>query len=210
MVLCLWLSNCSKISNFDAFVKAPQNLLKNPNKAQITRENISTLPYASIAAKIHSSNPSRIILGQILGNQLFWYSAEKEVLVTEFGRVVRSFGLEHDLLGLRFSDDSAHLHLHQLQKPLKITYFLDLNRKNLQNLMAEAVYSLVKPEKITIYDITYDTLKISEKVYVKEIDWRFENIYWVHVQDGYVWKSIQHLHPKLDPIEISVLKRLTP
>ncbi|MDP1724236.1 MAG: YjbF family lipoprotein [Alphaproteobacteria bacterium] len=240
------LSACSKTN-----LNTPQSFFKN-NKAQITRESISKLPYASLAAKIHSNTPSLIILGQILNDQLFWYSSEKEVLVTRYGRVVRSYGLEHNLWGLRdtlplsncggrqisefamlkyeeyvplahlsssyphseivrvYQDDIFKAGLHTIKKPLQRTFELDLNRKAKQNLKAIATYSIVKPESIIIYEMNYDTLKISEKVHVKDINWHYENFYWVDPKTGFMWKSIQHLHPKLDPIEVNVLKRVAP
>lgn len=166
------------------------------------------LPYASIAAKIHSNAPSRLILGQGIDDQLFWYSSEKEVLVTEYGRITKTHGLKADLLRLDLRNAPVFkTGLHKIEEPLKIQYKMDLNKKNLQNVKAEAILKREKQEIITLYDIPYQTYKISEKVNVPEINWSYENTYWVHIENGFVWKSKQYLHPKLDPIEYSVLKQ---
>lgn len=207
----VFLSACNQQNKLGSLLKAPESFLKHNHKAQITRETISKLPYASLAAKIHSNTPSLIILGQILNDQFFWYSSEKEVLITHYGRIIRSYGLKHNIWGLRASqNDVFKAGLHTIQKPLQQTFTLDLDRKAKQNLRAIATYSLVKHESITIYDINYDTVKISEKVYIKDINWYYENFYWVDQKTGFIWQSIQHLHPKLDPIEINVLKRVAP
>lgn len=207
--LCILISACSQQNKIGSFLNAPQSLFKNNTKAQITRESISKLPYASLAAKIHSDTASLIILGQILNDQLFWYSAEKEILMTHYGRIIRSYGLHHNLWGLRDTENNIFkTGLHTIKKPYYSTFELDLNRKAKQNLKAEAIYTVIKPEPIIIYEITYHTLKISEKVHVKNINWYYENFYWVDPQTGFIWQSKQHLHPKLDPILTSVLKRI--
>lgn len=204
--ICVLLNACNQTT-----LNAPQSFFKNNLKAQITRESITKLPYASLAAKIHSKTPSLIILGQVLNDQLFWYSSEKEVLVTRYGQITRTYGLKHNLWGLRVNhEDIFKTGLHTLKEPRQITFEIDLNRKAKQNLSAIATYSIVKPETITIYEMTYDTLKISEKVHVKDINWHYENFYWIDSKTGFIWKSIQHIHPKLDPIHIDVLKRIAP
>lgn len=202
------LANCSKIDQFASLFPGGQNLFKNKNKAEINRENITKLPYASLSAKIHSDTPSRLVLGQGMGNQLFWYSSEKEVIVTECGRIVRTHGLQHDLLRIDLGNNPYFQEgLHKIEHAVKAEYKIDLNHKNLQNLNAIAYINRIKLETITIYEIPYETYRISEKVTVPEINWQFENLYWVHVEDGFIWKSKQNIHPELQPIEYSVLKR---
>ena len=47
---------------------------------------------------------------------------------------------------------------------------------------------------------------VSEKISSEEISWYEENSYWIDSKD-FVWKSIQHISPRLPPIYIEVTKK---
>ena len=65
---------------------------------------------------------------------------------------------------------------------------------------------IVERQKIVILDLDFDTILIREKSSARAVNWKFENLYWVDIYDGFVWKSRQHFVRGLPPMEIEVLK----
>ena len=41
----------------------------------------------------------------------------------------------------------------------------------------------------------------------KQIRWEKKNLFWIDPSDHFVWKSIQHISPKLPPFILQVTKR---
>ena len=61
-------------------------------------------------------------------------------------------------------------------------------------------------ETIEIADIKFDTTVYVEECRAKELDWSFENKYWVGRENGIIWRSVQHLHPNVPAVNLQVLK----
>jgi len=62
-------------------------------------------------------------------------------------------------------------------------------------------------EMIEILELTYDVVRVREVGSAPLLDWRFENTYWASRDNGFVWKSVQHLVPELGPVELEILKK---
>ena len=50
-------------------------------------------------------------------------------------------------------------------------------------------------------------LLLEETISNKQIRWEKKNLFWIDPSDHYVWKSIQHISPKLPPFILQVTKR---
>ncbi|MDE2184890.1 MAG: YjbF family lipoprotein [Alphaproteobacteria bacterium] len=63
------------------------------------------------------------------------------------------------------------------------------------------------PETISILGKDIHTRRIDESCRSDDsLDWSFRNVFWVDPETGLVWRSIQHVNPKLDAVEIDVLR----
>ena len=47
---------------------------------------------------------------------------------------------------------------------------------------------------------------IEERIYASDIAWKEINKYWLD-DENFVWKSIQHISPKLPPIRLEITKK---
>jgi len=61
-------------------------------------------------------------------------------------------------------------------------------------------------KSISILGTKLDTLVVIETCQSRELGWEFINKFWVGNQSGFVWRSEQRIHPKLDPIVIEIFR----
>jgi len=63
-------------------------------------------------------------------------------------------------------------------------------------------------ETIIILDRPLRTLRSEEACtsQSENLHWSFRNLYWTDPQTGLIWRSIQTINPRLDPLEIEVLR----
>ena len=55
------------------------------------------LPHASIAVRQKGRQRSLLILGRVSGDELHWVSADRGILITRHGRLIRTVGFTDDL-----------------------------------------------------------------------------------------------------------------
>jgi hypothetical protein len=50
------------------------------------------------------------------------------------------------------------------------------------------------------------TTQVDEECRSDQLDWTFTNSYWIAPQSGLIWRSVQYVSPKLDPLTVRVLR----
>ena len=164
------------------------------------------MPYASMGVRLGTGPQIMIILAGDAGGQQLWTSAAKIAMTTQNGRIVRTAGFGHDLGGyyvwrcLRRGEwFAAQTRALASRFPGSQTVF----RSDPVPGQAEA-----GEETIAILGKDIRTLRIDESCSSQssQLDWSFENTYWVDPANGLVWRSIQHVHPQLDAIETEILR----
>ncbi len=173
----------------------------------IKREVVSKLPYASISAKIGIGPRSLLILWRREHDDLHWISADRAIIVTRYGRVVKTFGFPENLkntegVGL----DPVNKYLHKTTAHTNFRRSIDIDIEKRYSVPIESYFEMVGPREITISELKIKTILFVERNTARTINWSFTNYFWVDAFDGYVWKSRQHIARSFDPIEIEVLK----
>jgi hypothetical protein len=172
----------------------------------VTKDYITNLPYASIGARIGRGQRAMLVLGRYDGADRHWISADRAVLVTRNGRLVRTFGVGVDLretLGLEGDPVAAATlafdgtHRRAVDAGLPLQY----------GIIVESTFEVMGRRTIEILDTSFDTLWVRERNEAQAVRWRFDNEFWFDFQSGYVWKSRQHFAPDVPPVEIEVYKR---
>jgi hypothetical protein len=172
----------------------------------LTREQVDAVPYASIAVRIGHSAPSFVVLSRYDGESRHWMSANRVVLVTRDGRLVRTAGLPRDIRYMG-ALPSGLQELAADGAPHKV--LVDLTGPDEYDIAMELSYAREGAERITILDHPRDTIRIREDVHVAAWRWSAVNHYWVDAATGVVWKSEQAYCPQIPAVEIEVLKRPT-
>jgi hypothetical protein len=85
-------------------------------------------------------------------------------------------------------------------------WFIDIKDLLVSGALMECDAHAVGPESVTILGKAISTVHVTEDCSVPALKWSFTNHYWISPTSGVVWQSLQHTHPKLDPLTIEVLR----
>ena len=171
-----------------------------------TREQIESIPYATITARLEDAVPSLMVLGYIDGKKLQWVASNNASIVTENGRLVRTVGFDQNITYVSFVDGDPLSDGRALsEKSFSYGVFVETlgNRPDAISYQCE-----LKPdgrEVITILEYTYDTLVYEEKCTSHKGE-KLENKYWIDSKDGFMWRSYQKIYSTDFHLEINILK----
>lgn len=210
-IILLCLSGCSqKFQDTNATIK--EAWAANTD-AQISSEQIQQLPYASIFLRINNGPQLFLALAFVDQNktthnkQLKWLSADKGMIVTENGRIVKTTGfLNNNLASLR---------------PQSSTQVASLRYMGTNNNVGNWIYDW-QPHfrynftaKVSQTNLGYDTLTtslwskkvhhIQERVRFDTLQVSIHNDYWIDKNNQTV-KTIQYIGPNMDKVEITFIK----
>jgi hypothetical protein len=198
------LAGCSVIGGGDAgsLYEIAKNVWSGSSK-KVTLEEAASVPYASMGIRLGGSPEVMIILAGDMGGQRLWTSAAKIAITTKDGRIVRTAGFEHNLGGYGPQGDT-------LGKDGGRTLRWQADFPDL-SLYSVPIVCRDRPagdETIVILGKDVHTRRIDESCANEgsELDWSFDNTYWLDPASGLVWRSIQHVHPRLDAIETEILR----
>jgi len=208
IVFALSLGACANISEFAELKKATELAVFGVPDIAIERANIDKLPYASIRAKMGPSGRVIMILGRYDGPDLHWISADYVALATRKGRIVKSAGLPETLANTIFvgPDPIITRGANQWDAPVPARRFVDIEPGAHYGIIIASTIERIGVEEIEILGRRHQTILLRERAYAAHLDWSFENYFWLDMETGFVWKSIQHVTPSLPPIEIETLK----
>ncbi len=175
--------------------------------APLTREQITKIPYATLSAKIGKGPTSLLVLARKDADYLYWVSADRATLVTKHGRVVETSGFPENLRATAAQDlDPVANGLHRLDSPVAYSRTIDIDLKQNYGMRIDSVFEPVGPERISILDLDIRTLLVRETNIARTLNWQFYNYYWVDAEDGFVWKSRQHIARSFPPLIFEILK----
>lgn len=170
------------------------------------RSQVDKLPYASLAVKIGKAPKTLMILARVDGAEYHWVSANRVVMVSRHGRIVRTVDLPQDLARTTFftqdplSDQIPH------EGTSKFTRLIDIFPDKHFSVPVTSRLDYVGSEEIDILGVQHSTKHWVEHASAPLLDWHFSNHYWLGY-DGFVWKSIQHTTPAIEPVTLEITKR---
>jgi len=173
---------------------------------ELTPQEIEAVPYASAYLKIGDQKQVFVVLAfaeqnPLTGNtQLKWVSADKAMVVTENGHIVKTIGLQTtNLAGIygnvpAYSAPSVQYSL-SYDWPDKYHYGFPAKVQRSR----QGKESVITPVSSTTTDV------YTEVVTFTSLEKTVENQYWVNGK-GEVIKTRQHLGPNMVPVELTILK----
>lgn len=210
VVLLLGLTGCSRMAWLDSASQAIQLQTVGVNTPPVSREQATTLPYASIMAKVGKTPWSFMILSHMEGAMDHWVGADRSLLVTRHGRFVRTVGLPRDLLQVRSrEEDPVARGLHGLTTVVSYRRQVDL-AVDLYGVPVNCQLTPLGRERIEILERFFDVVRVDEACEAPTMDWSFVNTFWADAATGFVWRSVQHVTPDLSAIEVRVVKAVDP
>jgi hypothetical protein len=119
------------------------------------------------------------------------------------GRIVRTAGFAHNLEGYARGRDSLGE-----GGVRSLRWQADFPDLKLYSVSIACRDRPAGDETIIILGKDIHTRRIDESCSTEGsgLDWSFKNRYWLDPSSGLVWRSIQHVHPRLDAIETETLR----
>ncbi|WP_165310709.1 YjbF family lipoprotein [Vibrio ziniensis] len=173
------------------------------------------IPYASILAKLDDFPSSLLILGAIeesTANQpsyLKWISSDKEMLVTQNGRLVKTVNLaQGNLLAISSTQtDPLSIGLHHVSTPKQWDFLISWQPGYHINYQAHSSFEARGEQlKLLPNGQTLSLLYFVETITIPALSSTYHNEYWLSPTSGEVISTKQHIAPKLHTLSLSVAK----
>jgi len=173
----------------------------------ISREVINRIPYASALLKIGKGSQGLIILESTNSDSYIWVSKDNVYLKTRHGRIVQTAGLFNNLTNLTLPNQIFEEVLNDPEAVRDYLSYYSYDQPYLLDLQVEVSIVNKGQQEIKILGEVKKLILIEESISNKEIRWTAKNLFWVDPEDHYVWKSIQHISPKLPSFTFQITKR---
>jgi hypothetical protein len=203
------LTGCGTSPTLDLIGGAFSAVGSNSGNYPMTVERIRALPYASLGVRIGGNAPVVMILATYEGENLNWASADRVILVTHRGRLVKTVGLTRDLAGTQWTGSDPVIDYAQGSGSIadaRVNRFIDLQPDNSYGVAVESSLRVIGPQQIVILGQPHDTTLVSEKISVSKWRWSAENLFWIDHLTGRVIRSRQSYCPEVGPMTLEVLK----
>lgn len=198
------LAGCTAVTD-EAF-ETIKYALATPEDAHLTEQQIEDFPYTAIYANWDDSARLLVVLGYADGNDLSWITAERETLITRSGRVIRTVGVDTDLLAVsNLTEDPLKCVVTAEQCSMTWERDLDIER-NQQRFSRRAVseFSVVGEENLQLPNgKNYLVTRVEEHGQLGKQS--FVNVFWLEA-DGHVVKSRQQVIPERAALELTQVK----
>lgn len=145
--------------------------------------------------------------------QFKWVSADRVVLVTEQGRIVRTIGLTNDLVHLTNSSSDP------LKKQLKLSSTANWTRladwqHSEYGYPTTSTFQFGPIQSMSFFGVQLEVVPLIENVhYIAEsnfvrFDDKWQNLFWLDAKNGAVLKSVQLLAPGAEPFELTFISEV--
>jgi Group 4 capsule polysaccharide lipoprotein gfcB, YjbF len=207
----LLLAGCSSgdsgNTNYSQFYElAKQSAKASFGNVRVTRDQAASIPYASLGYSLDGGNQMLLVLATDSGGELLWTGPSHAVIVTRDGRIVRTVGLGRDLAGLTMRNAFAPSPSAAIQAPFSTTRLEDFPELGIYGAMVSCRAHLAGRQKIDILGQPVATNRVDEACQSQKPAWSFVDSYWVDPDNGLVWRSRQHIHPKGGEIETETFR----
>lgn len=212
-IFLITLSSCASMQNQNiasSYTKAFYSMkgaIFGFEDANITKDLVENIPYASALLKIGKGSKGLVILESINGSQTTWASVDNVLVVMDDGRITRTLGLINNLTSYLTPDQSFRDLVLKTEPLLKYYSYYSYDKPQLNSLRVEVNIANKGIRKIEILGESRSLILFEEEIYSEVVNWRRINKYWVDPRSYYVWKSIQFISPKLPPFTIEVTKK---
>lgn len=197
--------------------------------AKLESQAVEQLPYASMYARIDDgpqafmvlalAEPAMVIHSESTITsahhnspatplQLKWLSADKGMLVTQAGRLVKTINLpQGNLVHVESQTvDPLALGLHLASTPRTWQWRADWQPGYHFGYAMKSTFSSPVKATLVINEKSREAVYVVENVVVDNIDIQYKNEYWLSPGTGDVLKSRQKVAPGLPSVEMTILK----
>ncbi|MET2847601.1 YjbF family lipoprotein [Vibrio owensii] len=202
-ILSLTVGCTQKFNDVSATV---QDAYNNYIDVELTPDEIEAVPYASAYLKIGSQKQVFVVLAFAEHNpltdktQLKWVSADKAMIVTENGHIVKTIGLQTSNLAGIYGHIPTYSNA---STTFSLSY--DWSENDRYGFPASVLRTYKGKDTVNTPISSIQTDVYKETVSFTSLSESVDNLYWVN-SSGQVIKTLQHLGPNMVPVELTILK----
>jgi hypothetical protein len=184
-----------------------QSWLNTTGKGTVNVEQAAAIPYASLAYRVNGGSEMLLVLATDTRGDQLWTAASRVVLLTHDGRILRSVGLPQDRAAMASQTRTPLPPPAQaLQAPYSSSRIMDFPDVGLHGIMLNCVSTARGRQLVTIFSTAIATTRVDEVCQSRNPRWSFTDSYWVDSESGFVWQSLQHLHPSGTTVQVKILR----
>ncbi|SIO93705.1 YjbF family lipoprotein [Vibrio spartinae] len=210
----LLLVGCSQ--NAQDLSETIQSALWGPDNHSISPDKVEELPYASLYIKMGENPLALMILtwaestnSPDHSTHLKWLSANREMLVTQSGRVIKTVNLkEGNLIQVDSNNiDPLVLGLQKDTTPHTWQYKMTWSPGYHASYQVLSTFTLGEIENKHLPNGAQALLHVVEQVDIPQIKQQYQNNYWISPHSGEVIASEQYIFPGSEKLTLSLGKR---
>ena len=172
-----------------------------------TRAELNQIPYAAIALKLGENPRAFVVPIADNGGYLVYQDAARRGIVMRGGLITATHGFGYNL------DSVAHRHDDPIVVPTPLpewpatverSYSFTIRGQIPYQIAAVCAFERSVREIIEIVELRFEVVRMVETCTNPER--QFVNTYWADPESGFIWKSVQWVGPRLDPITVEIIR----
>jgi hypothetical protein len=173
---------------------------------RVSLEQASSIPYATLAYRVNGSSEAMLVLATDSNGDQLWTAASRVVLMTRDGRILRSVGMPHNR-GATASQGASGIPApsQALSAPYRSIWLVDFPDVELHGVIINCFATARGRQLVNVLGTRLATTRVDEVCQSRDPRWSFTDSYWIDA-GGFVWQSIQHLHPAGTRVQIKILR----
>lgn len=205
LFLCLLLQACTQTQK--GLEQTVMLAVSGPDDVTVTDQQVASLPYASLYARINEGPRIFVVLGYDEQGQQKWVTQDKAMLVMQHGRLMKTLGLVDNL------DEVSNLSQDPLANPLQLQNNASWTRvvqwREKENVRAATAISTFQRGDDEVLNIAGERVPCRvwiETVRMEGLGAEWQNTFWIDNRDGAVLQAHQALAADAFPVETTILK----
>ncbi|MFJ5362693.1 YjbF family lipoprotein [Pectobacterium sp. CHL-2024] len=199
------LTGCSQ--NMEQVGKTFKLAFLGQDDTHVTAKQVANTPYASAYLKVGKAPQAFVVLAFAEQNQLKWIGADKNIVATQHGRLVKTQGFGEDITYVdNLQQDPLTLGLLKTSMPMTWQSRVEWAQVFRGGYDTRSVFQARGKEIVKILDTSRELLRFDEQVTVPALNESYTNSYWLDPTNGSVVQSQQYMGPGMALVTFTVLK----
>ncbi|ATA24690.1 hypothetical protein BIY26_06015 [Brenneria goodwinii] len=204
-ILSILLIGCSQ--KMESLGKTAKLAFLGQDDTQVTAQQVANTPYASAYLKVGKAPQAFVVLVFAEQQQLKWIAADKNMVVTQNGRLVKTLGFGEDITNVsNLAQDPLTLGLLKSTTPMKWQTRVEWSQVFRGGYDLTSVFQPRGRETVRILDRSRELMRFDELVSVPSLNETYTNSYWLDPANGQVVQSHQYMGPDMALVKFTVLK----
>lgn len=211
LILSFFLTSCSvlDLNNIapgykEAYISMKTLFFEDKENKDLTEDLILNIPYASAIVSIGKGKDALLILESVSQEDEYtWVSADGIYIVTKNGRIIKTSGLENNLIDYI----EPYFNFREVtNKRSSYLRYISFDNPELFNLKVSVNLEFQGKKNVKLFSSSKDLYLYTEEINNEYLGWKRKNKYWVD-DNSFVYKSIQHISPKLPEFYFEITKK---